>query len=380
LEKRTNTAKWDTKRERWQINVQRDGQRRSFYSSTPGRAGQREANKRADEWLDAGLVDAGAKVERLYGEWIGELKKTTSQDHWRQYEGYGRNWIIPKIGNIKAGNLTEQHLQSIITQGFVKQLSRKTLCNMRACMTSFVKYLRKCKVSALLVENLAIPRGAKVGERTILQPDDLTILFSKDTTIARGKEVYELYINAYRFEVATGLRPGEVIGLQSADIMGARTNIKRSINRRGDETSGKNDNARRSFVLTSLSLGIIERQKAKLKELNIQSDYVFPNELGEPIKQATYYKRWVKYRAHAGIAEASPYELRHTFVSIIKELPEGYLKQLVGHSKAMDSYGTYSHEVNGDMEQAASLVQAMFAKALKARGEATGEVKKSEVC
>lgn len=40
--KRTNTAKWSDKHRRWQINVQMDGKRRSFYSSTPGRTASRK--------------------------------------------------------------------------------------------------------------------------------------------------------------------------------------------------------------------------------------------------------------------------------------------------------------------------------------------------
>ena len=42
--RRTNTAVWLEKLGRWQINVQKDGKRRSFYSFKPGRTGQREAN------------------------------------------------------------------------------------------------------------------------------------------------------------------------------------------------------------------------------------------------------------------------------------------------------------------------------------------------
>ena len=51
--KRTNTASWNGKQ--WRIAVQKDGQRRYFYSSTQGRAGQREANAKADAWLDSGV-------------------------------------------------------------------------------------------------------------------------------------------------------------------------------------------------------------------------------------------------------------------------------------------------------------------------------------
>lgn len=172
-------------------------------------------------------------------------------------------------------------------------------------------------------------------------------LFTADSRIFRGKQIYELYINAYRFEVATGLRPGEVIGLEWADVSGDCASVKRSVNRSGEETSGKNKNAQRSFTLTPLARWILHIQKEKMFELGIRSDIIFPNEDGEHIKQATYYKRWVAYRDGAGISKASPYELRHTFVSIAKQLPEGLLKPLVGHSKDMDTYGVYSHEVKG---------------------------------
>lgn len=52
MSKRTNTAVWSETQKRWKLGVQKDGVRKWFYSSTPGRTGQREANKKADLWLD----------------------------------------------------------------------------------------------------------------------------------------------------------------------------------------------------------------------------------------------------------------------------------------------------------------------------------------
>ena len=60
--KRTNTAKWVESAQRWQINVQKDGVRKTFTSARPGRTGQREANAKADAWLDEGLVSRKVKV------------------------------------------------------------------------------------------------------------------------------------------------------------------------------------------------------------------------------------------------------------------------------------------------------------------------------
>ncbi len=51
---------------------------------------------------------------------------------------------------------------------------------------------------------------------------------------------------------------------------------------------------------------------------------------------------------------------RHTFVSVVKSLPEGLLKQVVGHSASMDTFGVYSHDVEGDLEEVAEKIQSFF--------------------
>ena len=62
MKKRTNTAFWVEKEKRWCIAVQKNGTRKRFYSSTPGRTGQREANAKADAWLDDSIRDGKKKV------------------------------------------------------------------------------------------------------------------------------------------------------------------------------------------------------------------------------------------------------------------------------------------------------------------------------
>ena len=56
--KRERTQRFGSKRKkRWCIAVQKNGTRKRFYSSTPGRTGQREANAKADAWLDDSIRD-----------------------------------------------------------------------------------------------------------------------------------------------------------------------------------------------------------------------------------------------------------------------------------------------------------------------------------
>lgn len=172
-----------------------------------------------------------------------------------------RLYIDPKIGNVRISDLHEQHLQSVIDYGYSKKLAKKTLQNIRGCIMAFMKYCRKCKYTTLFPEDLTIPRGAVSKPKSILQPDDLRKLFNIDSTEYRGKPAHELFINAYRFEVSTGLRPGEVIGLKWSDIANSTVFLKRSINVYGEETTGKNENAQRIFTLTEISRAILNAQR-----------------------------------------------------------------------------------------------------------------------
>ena len=80
MKKRTNTAFWVEKEKRWCIAVQKNGTRKRFYSSTPGRTGQREANAKADAWLDDGIVNTRVLVEKLYNQMINYRNQIMSID------------------------------------------------------------------------------------------------------------------------------------------------------------------------------------------------------------------------------------------------------------------------------------------------------------
>ena len=48
----------------------------------------------------------------------------------------------------------------------------------------------------------------------------------------------------------------------------------------------------------------------------------------------------------------SLYELRHTYVSVNKEMLEGLKKMTIGHSQDMDTDGIYGHQMAGDLAKA----------------------------
>lgn len=351
--KRTNVAKWLEKYSRWQIKVQKDGERRTFTCSTPGRAGQRACHAKADAWLDDNIRDSGIRVDKLFDEYIESLKLTTSKSHWSQAESIGRVWIKPVLGKRKIGDLTEHHLQTVIDNAYSsKGLAKKTLQNIRATLMNFLKYCRTRKLTTLRPEGLRVPKSAKKSTKKILQPEHLLYLFREPTTIRHDKRVVDPMIHAYRFQVLTGLRPGELIALRWSDIKGRDVYVSRSINDKNELTDGKNEHAQRHFVLTDLAYAELEHQK-KISDPN--AEYIFGG-----VCQQTYRRCWYRYCESNGIPRNTPYEMRHTFVSIAKKLSEGQVKQLVGHTKNMDTFGVYAHEVNGELQATANELDAIF--------------------
>ena len=362
MPKRNTEASWVESAQRWQINVQCNGRRKTFVSSKPGRKGKLEAERKADAWLDKGMVDDAVKVKVLLDMFM-EDKKTSNGERsssYRQTEQFVRLYIKPVIGDKRMSQLTAIDCQRAIDTAYrLHKLSRKTLMGVRSTIMSFLKWARMSKQSNLLVEGLTVPAGAAPSQRSILQPEALKILFSEDCTLYRGRPRFEPYIYAFRFAVVTGFRPGELIALQHSNITGNRYKLTGSINIRGDRTHGKNDNARRSGELSATAMSILNSQRLYLISNLVDSDYIFPDHIdpARPMLEKNYYRHWKRYCAAHGITEGtSVYELRHTFCSINDEMPEGLKKMIMGHSKNMDTEGVYGHRKRGDDERAAAYI------------------------
>ena len=168
MSRRTNTAQWEEKHQRWRIAVQKDNVRKQFYSSTPGRTGQREANAKADAWLDDGIENKARRVDDLYREWYATLEQTTGTGNCRNVESRWRTRILPAIGRKRITSLTEQDLQNVVNKAFADGLSKKTLQSLCADMRAFCKYCRARKLTTFNPEGLRVPAGARLKGKTIL--------------------------------------------------------------------------------------------------------------------------------------------------------------------------------------------------------------------
>lgn len=354
-------AIWIEAKDYWEIKVQKDGTRKSFRSSIPSRKGKHEAEAKADKWLLSGRKDM--RFTAAWDLFIADQKKRTSQANWSKYEQYCDNYIKPNVAARKLSAISPVIWQSCIDAAAIKGLSRRTCTNIRGTITCFVKYALRARWDVQRLEDgdLFIPRqAAPPKEKRVLQPDAIRLLFSDPRIIRYNKKVIAQYSYAWQFLAATGLRRGELCGLRTEDIKGNILTICRSINNDLIETAGKNDNARRTIELSRTALDVLDRQREMLDNMGIKSPWVFPDKYGERANPNHIYDQWRTWCLQNDL-KLSLHEIRHTFISINKaDLPLELMKATVGHSSAMDTFGTYGHEIDGDRHRAAEIIDSVF--------------------
>ena len=352
------TPKWNKTRGCWEIQAQHNGLRKVFRSSVPGMKGKREVMEKCDDWIEFGGTQK-VTVEKCVELYLKDIEaRLGKRDTWRKAEIYTRLYILPALGKCKMNNLTLRDWQSVLNDARAlrepsKPLSYKTMSHLRTICVGLHRFAYVNYMCDEWRGSLYIPKGHQKGERQILQPSDIAALFAPCAL---------WYVGAFRVMLLCGLRPGECYGIQEGDIKGNVLFIRRAINDEGEVTEGKNKNAQRIVPLPPMAASIIEETIERNHRANFGTPWVFCNYYGGQANQGTARKQWNRLKQERGLP-GSPYSLRHTFVSIVSSqtsLAEGTVRELVGHSDSMDTFGTYKHKVDGELEKAAEVINLTF--------------------
>ena len=350
-------AVWMEKEKRWSLRCQVDGVQKRFTSSRPGIAGKKEVMKKYRAFMYGETYEnlLFSEAWARFLEYI--IDKNGKTESYINLEKYGRLYILPRLQKKMLNTCGLSDFQQCIskarrTSGGTAPLSRRTLRNLKATIMQFVHFAVANGYMEPLRGQLYIPAAAPSTERVILQPDDIARLFDDPAN--------DWYINIFRFALVTGLRTGEVLGIQSGDIKNNVLTINRAINCRNQITEGKNQNARRRIYLNKIARRIINENQ--FRNGRLATPWIFCSKTGGPLSQSTLRNAWLKIAEERQLP-GCPYSLRHTFISLLKnEMPEAMLKSIVGHSASMDTYGIYGHVVNGEMEAASRIIDINFEK------------------
>ena len=356
------SAIWNEKEQRWTLRLKKDGKVKKFTSIKKGIAGKREVLRKAREYENNGTTDRyKAKCSYVWSLYMEDIasRQGIHTETYKKNVTVGKYHILPIIGNIRMSSLHKDDFQRLINNAKPHKdrtgvLSKDYIRAIRLSLSTFIRYGVENGYCDPFYGSLYIPIGHPSREKVILQPKDIRRLF----------EPSDLHYHlALCFLCVTGLRPGEMFGIKWSDVGSDVINIQRSVNYRGVITEGKTKNAKRVVPISPIVRGILDRQRENTKHLN--PEWVFCSPIGGPGSQSTLAHHMIALGEERGF-KGSPYSLRHTFISMVKtSIPEPIIKELVGHSVSMDTFGVYGHRVDGELKEAAKLIDLTFKEATK---------------
>ena len=307
------------------------------------------------QWLDCWLDEFAAP--RLRESTIGG------------YRMYAEQYIKPRLGNKKMNSVTAADIQRMYTKLKKEGRVREHSVHGRALSSGTVRRIHTMlhRAMADAVRTHIIPRNPAEG-LTLPKADTPAKHVLTDREMDKFMEVIKadpIWHDFFYTELTTGLRRGEICGLQWQDFnAGAGTlQISRTLHRKaggGFETGEtKTGRGKRKILLPCSTANLLrERQKTAIGK------WIFPNPLKPdlPASPDAAYRRLKILLNEAGITESIPFHaLRHTFAThaLASGVDAKTLSSILGHTDAAFTLNTYTH-VTGDMQKQASAVVGNF--------------------
>ncbi|WP_243208562.1 tyrosine-type recombinase/integrase [Oscillibacter hominis] len=316
-------------------------------------------------------------------------------------DGVPAPWPVFKAGTVRPGTLTgyrryiDSYIKpqlgdkqiSLISQQDVQRMYRRLKTDGRIhehpelghqLSDSMVRHIHSMLHAALkdAVQAHVIPRNPTEGT-TAPKPNykPKRILTSAELdAFLEVVEQDELWRDFFQTELMTGLRRGEICGLQWSDFDGEAGTLKvcRTLHskRKGEYTTGesKTGQGMRTIILPHSVADILRQRRADAIGPWIFPDPVKPE---DPVYPNAAYHHMKTLLQQAGLPSIRFHDLRHTFAThaLTSGVDAKTLSGILGHTNASFTLDTYTH-VTSDMQKIASgivggFMEDLFGKELK---------------
>ncbi len=303
------------------------------------------------EWLDIWLDD-----------YLVDVKPWTAV----KYKSYIQKHIKPALGVVRLDALAVpaiQHFYNNLRKGSPGKagLSPKTVKNIHGVFHEALQqavsigYLRNNPTSVC-----KLPRV----EKPEIQPLD-----SREITRFLEEIKGHRFETFYRVTLFTGMRRGEACGLlwDCVDFKRGTICIKRQLQKVPGEkhavelTSTKNGKSRTIMPAESV-MQLLKRHRAEQNAMRLMAgsawqnnNYVFCNEIGEPLCAHTIYNNYKRIVTEMGIPKSRVHDLRHSYAvaSIMSGDDIKTVQENLGHATAAFTLDRYGH-VTEQMKQASA--------------------------
>ncbi len=245
-------------------------------------------------------LEKSQAFSRVADIWFESIKDTYAESTLHSYDGYYRTNILPIFGDIMIDKIKPIHVQN-----YKNELSKKYK---PATINKIIMILRLIFEFARKPLNLIRENPCKDIKRSKIMPpewttwDTKTIGYFLNLPEVMESKYYEMLIVSF----TTALRPGEVCGIWTSDLMKDGTlALKRGFNKHGHITEMKTRRSHRPLTLDPFvfhALQIKKKKKLEEKKRYVQTfqsdipynenDFLFTHENGNPVQPDTYSRNF----------------------------------------------------------------------------------------
>jgi len=330
--------------------------RRWIYRATKGEVTE-ELTRLQGRKLDGTLGDAGRlSVGKYLDQWLeSSAKATVRATTYVSYKGVIENHIKPRIGGLSLAKLAPAHVQAMyatmednkksarlrqLTHAVLRRsLNQAVKWNMvprNVCNAVYPPRVARKEIRPLTAEQVKLLLKAAAGDESKAVPAD---------------PLEALYVLA----VTTGLRLGELFGLQWADVdltagcLHVRYTLM-EVNGKLSLSEPKTARSRRKVELPAFAVEALRgHQRSALaaggREFATEG-HVFRNSRGGPLRRSHFHADSFKpLLKRAKLPAIRFHDLRHTAATLMLaggEHPK-VVQELLGHSQISVTMDTYSH-------------------------------------
>lgn len=315
-------------------------------------------------------------VEKWLKTWLETYNGSVKHSTALAYEQHCNNHIIPALGAIKLSALRADMVQKFIKSLSEKGLAPKTVKNVHGVLHSALKkavILRYINFNP--ADNCELPRIEKADIHPLDEPEIKSFL----SVLGKG----DTFSTLMRFDLFTGLRLSEILGLQwsSIDFDQGVITVSKQLSRprrKGDVycfTSLKNGKTRLIKPAPSI-MALLKEHKKHQAEMRLRAgvlwndrgfpDLVFTTETGGFLCYAVVERHYKKALEQAGITERNFHTLRHSYA--VASLRAGddvkTVQENLGHYSVAFTLDVYGH-VTDTMRDISSRNMEAFIAGLK---------------
>jgi integrase len=261
--------------------------------------------------------------------------------------------VLPRFGRLKLSAITTQEVAKFIRELEARGLSSSTTNNYMLPLTGTLSMavsrgLIQQNVCKLLTKDERPAKKISRKQDHVWNDDEIAALLDASAYLSRQPASQYNYEPILRLAVFTGLRLGELLGLQWQDLdLDARElHVRRQWTRAGQLDTPKTEAALRRIPLSDdLVTFLREHHKRALIEGKAGS-FVFISRSGGPLSHRNVQRR--AFEPAAALAEiegVSFHSLRHAFASrmISRGISATVLARLMGHESSAITERRYIH-------------------------------------